>query len=657
MISPAAIVEEAGASAPAADRLRAPHLLILSLWCGLLAGPLEVGATIVRKHTLDLNQFYWMSRHFVWLIPLTNLLIFLAAGAVLAPLAWLGGRRGRWLAARLLCALTLLPLAWAAFPRIYGLAGLLLCLGIAARLVPALGRHAAGFRRCVLASFPVLAIAMPLAAASIWAGDRLAERQEAARPLPSPGSPNVLLIVLDTVAADHLGLHGYHRPTSPTLDGLARRGVRFDRVQATASWTLPSHASFFTGRWPHELSAGWLTPLDRTHPTLAEYLGSRGYATAGFVANLFYCGADTGLGRGFTRYQDYIFPRLSAFKMAALVDRPVEGLRAIYQLLREQLDLDPLRALIQEFDAGNRKPAAVVHREFLDWLSARRQPERPFFAFLNDFDVHYPYELPEGGFHRFGVKPRTGREMYLIEHWRTVDKLGLSDREIAFARDSYDECVADLDERLGRLIDELERRGILERTWLIVTSDHGESFGEQPGVFMHGTSLYQPQLHVPLVIVPPAGQPSPRVIPETVSLRDLPATVVDLLGLSFGAPFPGESLARFWRPPSSSPGIPSDPAAPEPALSEVVPNDPLGSDPDPSHLIASLRAWASLAEGDRVYIRREGVAQEELYDLREDPRQSHNRADEPAMRPVVDRLRATMDRMTAGPLTHERFMP
>ncbi len=78
-------------------------------------------------------------------------------------------------------------------------------------------------------------------------------------------------------------------------------------------------------------------------PTLAEYLGSRGYATAGFIANLFYCGADTGLGRGFTRYQDYIFPRLSAFKMAALVDRPVEGLRAIYQLLREQLDLDPLR--------------------------------------------------------------------------------------------------------------------------------------------------------------------------------------------------------------------------------------------------------------------------------------------------------------------------
>ena len=95
------------------------------------------------------------------------------------------------------------------------------------------------------------------------------------RPLPSPGSPNVLLIVLDTVAADHLSLYGYERPTSPTMVELAERGIRFDRVQATSSWTLPSHASMFTGRWPHELSAGWLTPLDRTYPTLAEFLGSR----------------------------------------------------------------------------------------------------------------------------------------------------------------------------------------------------------------------------------------------------------------------------------------------------------------------------------------------------------------------------------------------
>ena len=89
-------------------------------------------------------------------------------------------------------------------------------------------------------------------------------------------------------------------------------------------------------------------------------------------------------------------------------------------------------------------------------------------------------------------------------HWWTVDERRLSRQDIAFVRDAYDECVANLDEQLGRVLSELGRRGVLERTWLIITSDHGESFGEQPGFFGHGTSLYQPQLHVPLVIVPPS---------------------------------------------------------------------------------------------------------------------------------------------------------
>ena len=642
----------------AAGRLRPHHVLILSLWCGLIAGPLEVAAIVLRKHTVDLNQFYWMSRHFVWLIPLTNLLIFLIARPVRSRLlarSW--PRRGTWLGARLLCALTMLPLLWAAFPRVYSLAGIILALGISARLVPALERHGAGFRRWVTISFPILAVITPLLAVSVWAGDWIKERNEAARALPPPGSPNVLLIVLDTVAAGHLSLHGYDRRTSPTLDGLARRGARFDRAQATSSWTLPSHAGFFTGRWPHELSAGWLTPLDATHPTLAEYLGSRGYATAGFVANLFYCATDTGLGRGFTRYRDYIFPELTAFKPAALVDRPVEGLRAIHQFLRERASFGFFPEFISMFDAGIRKPAAVVNRELLGWLSGRSQPERPFFAFVNFIDVHYPYELPVGGVHRFGMKPRTRREVDLIDHWRTVDKAKLSVREIGFVRDSYDDCVADLDEQLGRLLDQLERRGILETTWLIITSDHGESFGEQPGVFIHGTSLYQPQLHVPLVIVPPSGSPKPLrpVIPETVSLRDLPATVVDLLKLEAGSPFPGASLARLWDSPPSETRVDHSGSPASPALSEVVPTNPL--EPDPAKLLEDRRAWASLADGDSIYIRiRDGDRQrEELFDLREDARQSRNLAADPARQSDLQRMRAALNQIMAGPLTLERF--
>jgi arylsulfatase A-like enzyme len=646
----------------AADSPRPHHVFILAAWCGMIAGPLEVGAIVVRKHTVDLNQFYWMSRHFVWLIPLTNLLIFLLLGLLLAMLTLAWPRRGRRLSARLLCGLTVLPPFWAAFPRIYGLAGLLLVLGIAAWVVPILARRAAGFRRFVAISLPVVASLTPLLAATVWMGDRFKQRDEEARPLPPADSPNVLLIVLDTVAADHLSLHGYSRPTSPTLDELARRGIRFDRVQATSSWTLPSHASFFTGRWPHQLSAGWLTPLDATYPTLAEYLGSRGYATAGFIANLFYCGDDTGLGRGFTHYQDYIFPGLSAFKPAGLVDRPLEGLRAIYRFIRDRTALALVPGLFETFDAGNRKPAAVVSREFLDWISRRRQPNRPFFGFLNYYDVHYPYQLPEGSVHRFGMKPGSNHEVDLLENWRTLDKTKLTARDVAFARDSYDDCIADLDEQLGRMLDELGRRGILGRTWLIITSDHGESFGEPAGDFGHGTSLYQPQVHVPLLIVPPesettVGNPSPTVVPESVCLRDLPATIVDLVHLRAGSPFPGGSLARLWHHPDSGDSADLAPSGPSPAFSEAVPTNIL--DPEPEKLLEERPVWGSLADGDWVYIqvRYRDQVKYQFFDLRTDPRQELNLAGDPANQPRLDRLRTILDRLMAEPPTIREFRP
>src|SRR5262249_5781038 len=155
------------------------------------------------------------------------------------------------------------------------------------------------------------------------------------------------------------------------------------RVASTTSWTLPSHASMFTGRWPHELSVGWLNPLDGTFPTLAEFLGARGYATAGFAANFWYCASDTGLDRGFTVYRDYIFPELTAFKSAVLINRPVDGLHALGQYAEDRPGSDLLRRAVDRVWSpfhSDRKGASIVNRELLDWLS-RRPPDRPFFAF------------------------------------------------------------------------------------------------------------------------------------------------------------------------------------------------------------------------------------------------------------------------------------
>ncbi len=359
-------------------------------------------------------------------------------------------------------------------------------------------------------------------------------------------------------------------PAPRSMNSRHEASALIERI-ATSSWTLLSHASMFTGRWPHELSANWLTPLDGAYPIVAEFLGSHGYATAGFVANIPYCASDSGLARGFAAYQDYIFPRLSAFGSAVLVSRSLDGLDAVNEFVEDWLHLDllrPARQYLWWIFKQDRKEAGVVNREFLEWLSRRSQPERPFFAFLNYYDAHAPYEVPATGINRFRVKPRNRREMRLLEQWLPMTQRKLSQYQIDLGRDCYDDCVANLDEQLGRLIDELDRRSVLARTWVIITSDHGESFGENPGVFWHGTSLYETQLHVPLVIIPPAGGPSPRVVTETVSLRELAATIVELPDFKDASPFPGSSLARFWNARAMAS---AKATASGQALSELVP--------------------------------------------------------------------------------------
>ena len=229
-------------------------------------------------------------------------------------------------------------------------------------------------------------------------------------------------------------------------------------------------------------------------------------------------------------------------------------------------------------------------------------------------------------------------------------------RSIARNRDTYDNCVADLDEQLGELIDELERRAVLDQTWIIVVADHGESFGEHPDVVQHGSSLYQTEVHVPLLLIPPVTAGSRwagRTVAEPVSLRDVPATIVDELGVREGSPFPGESLARFSRGASSP--APADTTAGDPALSEVVPIDVL--DPDPAQLLVRRWPLGAVADGDWTYIRREGDVHEELYNLREDRHELHDRAGDQGARPVLDRMRQGFLRLTSGPLTPERFSP
>ena len=221
--------------------------------------------------------------------PLSNLLFVSLLGLLLAFAARRWPRFGRWFGPRVIAFLSILPVVSLLGPRIYPAAWAVFALGAALCLASFLEQHEPVLRRRMLVSFPgLLCIALILAGSVCWS-EWLARRNESSRPLPPGNPPNILLITLDTVGANHLSLYGYSRPTSPVLERLAGSGIRFDQARATAPWTLPSHATMFTSRWHHDLNVDWSTPLDKKHRTLAEHLGSHGYATAGFVANLFSC--------------------------------------------------------------------------------------------------------------------------------------------------------------------------------------------------------------------------------------------------------------------------------------------------------------------------------------------------------------------------------
>ena len=300
------------------------------------------------------------------------------------------------------------------------------------------------------------------------------------------------------------------------------------------------------------------------------------------------------------------------------------------------MDADPFRSLRAAivrsfFPRAARTPGQSIANSS-DWLSQRPEPARPFFVFLNYLDAHSPYVLPPSAVHRFGLEPRAGR---FPGARRSLDLDRQAPAAAALSRsgrDSYDNCVAHLDEGLGKLFDELAERGVLDRTLVIVTSDHGEGLGEHD-LFDHGESLYRTEIRVPLLIVPPAALRTRRVVSQTVSLRDLPATIVELAGQGTGSPFPGRSLSRLWADPT--PG--GDPVAGDSVVSELSAPNPIN--PNQGRSPAYRGPLVAIAERDLVYIQNAGDGTEELYNERDDPRELINRARAAASQPVLEHFR------------------
>ncbi len=489
---------------------------------------------------------------------------------------------------------------WGALLRMpmYGACSLLMAAGLGRLIgdaVAAPGLDSRRLRRISAAFAGVLGVLA--VGTSGWQAVR-ESRAVAALPAPPPQARNVVLIVWDTVRAYNVSSYGHPRDTTPNLRRWAQRGVQYNYTLAPAPWTFPSHVSFFTGQWPLRTNTQWKMKLDAPDPTLAEYLASHGYQTAGFAANTNCCTYESGLDRGFAHYEDYSLAPLS------ILARTVPGQWILPKILRLGgfYNLEKWVRL-QSRDAGG------INGSFLAWLGQRRL-DRPFFAFLNYFDAHEPYVPPANFEGRFGIRPRGRLDHEFLLDFTAIEKDERPVRDMYMARDCYDDCIAYLDEQLGHLLDQLESQGLLANTDVIITSDHGEEFAEH-GIVGHAYSVKLNEVAVPLVILSP-GAPAGRSVFGPVSLRDLPASVVDRLGLSDGSPFPGRSLAVYWDLPSAKLSA----ELTSPAFSEQTGQKEFGPRPGPGGFEPGVQM--SIVSSGFHYIRN-GAGDEQLYNIIKDP--------------------------------------
>lgn len=590
---------------PEGPRISAIETMVFAAALGLMAGFSESLFLFGRRFVFGRITIREANDDVFWLAPLAALLALLVVGLliqVIRPAGRLGSARVMsWILVAF--ATNGAIVIW--LPRMYPWAAALLALGIGWRVSGLVARRTELYvSRAKWATVLMLALVGVIGTGTRgggWLSERIAR---AGRPSAPEGAPNVLLLFLDTVRARSLGVYGYERETTPGLSELAETSAVFGNAIATSSWTLPGHASVFTGRYGRELSVGWYSPLDDTYPTLGEALGQRGYRTAGFVANLIYGSRAFGLARGFDRYRANPLTFGALMGSSKLTDRR-------YIRLRSRLGIRRLPV---------RKTAADINREFLGWVGSG--DGRPFFAFLNYFDAHGPYLPPPTHRRRFSMP----NEMY-----RPAAGMGrkYTEKELDQLRNTYDETIAYLDGELGHLFEELRRRDLFDNTLIIVVGDHGEEFAEH-GLISHGNSLYMASLQVPLILRPPGGLRGRRDIEIPISLVDVPNTVLD--ALEGTTPFPGNSLAVFWGEDGEL-----DDARLSPAISELdySPNNP-------DWYPVSAGDMRSIMIGDLRYIENaDGTP--EVYDLRADPWEQNDLSETDVGRRLIPEARRIMD--------------
>lgn len=348
--------------------------------------------------------------------------------------------------------------------------------------------------------------------------------------------PNIILLVIDSLRAANLSCYGYKRPTTPNIDALAQQGTLFEEAISNGCWTLPVHASLFTGLYSfnHGLTTS-KGALPEDYPTLARQLKKLGYQTASFSNNA-YISAVSGLTQGFDVVDDVwrvSNPRgIKRTEMGRLIKQMEKFGRPARPFIRVARRLQRARSVAKRRRHQKDKGARITNERLQTWLLEERETDRPFFLFVNYMEPHEPYNPPHPYDRRFMPKEFTPQRVTQVGTNRDViERISNSQgqEDVLILQALYDGQLSYLDQKLGELVRFIDSQEELENTVLIVTSDHGDCLGEHNHVG-HRMSLYEPLLRVPLIIRHPAHfQPGKRVS-QQVSLIDLFPTILELSG-------------------------------------------------------------------------------------------------------------------------------
>ena len=301
-----------------------------------------------------------------------------------------------------------------------------------------------------------------------------------------PTRPDVIVISIDTLRADHLSSYGHDRPTSPFMDKLAEEGTRFHHARSTSPWTLPAHTTMLSGQLPttHQITDDHLS-LDTSVAVLPEVMKAAGYHTGGSVATL-YVSRKFGFERGFDFFDDH-------------------------GITTEKMNL------------SGSVTADKVLGSAVDWIESVPEGE-PLFLFLHFYDVHYHYDPPAPFSTMFDRAPKDSDRKF--RNYYAHKKKPLTESQKAHQLAQYDESIRYMDHELEKLHALLTKAG--RKTRWVITADHGEEFGER-GSWGHAHTLYAEQLRVPL-IVSGEGLPSGVVVNDPVGIHDIAPTVADWVG-------------------------------------------------------------------------------------------------------------------------------